>query len=156
MLFAVSVSFDLSSLALVKRLFFYSLIGLICMGNFITQFCLLDIFYHHNYSTIKDVLRHACVLLVESGSFVEDCFYLINEPLVPSLLHLYQIFIFIPCSGEKGVSPNTGKSLHYKGSFFHQIIKGSIVQVGCFIFICIDCYMVVLLLYMQSLYVFII
>ncbi|KAG5063731.1 hypothetical protein JHK85_004914 [Glycine max] len=35
---------------------------------------------------------------------------------------------FTTKNGEKGVSPNTGKSLHYKGSFFHQIIKGSIVQ----------------------------
>ncbi|KAH1252853.1 Peptidyl-prolyl cis-trans isomerase CYP95 [Glycine max] len=34
------------------------------------------------------------------------------------------------CTGEKGISPNTGKSLHYKGSFFHQIIKGSIVQLS--------------------------
>ncbi|KAI5393830.1 peptidyl-prolyl cis-trans isomerase CYP95 isoform X2 [Lathyrus oleraceus] len=37
------------------------------------------------------------------------------------------------CTGERGVSPNTGKSLHYKGSFFHQIIKGSIVKGGDFI-----------------------
>lgn len=37
------------------------------------------------------------------------------------------------CTGEKGVSPNTGKSLHYKGSFFHQIVKGSIVKGGDFI-----------------------
>ncbi|KAF1871748.1 hypothetical protein Lal_00020543 [Lupinus albus] len=27
------------------------------------------------------------------------------------------------CTGEKGISPNTGKSLHYKGSFFHRIVK---------------------------------
>ncbi|CAJ1972098.1 unnamed protein product [Sphenostylis stenocarpa] len=32
------------------------------------------------------------------------------------------------CTGERGVGPNTGKSLHYKGSFFHRIIKGSIAQ----------------------------
>ncbi|XP_073223579.1 uncharacterized protein [Cicer arietinum] len=37
------------------------------------------------------------------------------------------------CTGEKGVSSNTGKSLHYKGSFFHQIVKGSIVRGGDFI-----------------------
>ncbi|WJX09838.1 peptidylprolyl isomerase [Trifolium repens] len=37
------------------------------------------------------------------------------------------------CTGERGVSPNTGKSLHYKGSFFHQIVKGSIVRGGDFI-----------------------
>ncbi|PNY05515.1 peptidyl-prolyl cis-trans isomerase [Trifolium pratense] len=37
------------------------------------------------------------------------------------------------CTGERGVSPNTGKALHYKGSFFHQIVKGSIVRGGDFI-----------------------
>ncbi|GAU15109.1 hypothetical protein TSUD_08470, partial [Trifolium subterraneum] len=37
------------------------------------------------------------------------------------------------CTGERGVSPNTGKPLHYKGSFFHQIVKGSIVRGGDFI-----------------------
>ncbi|KAH1212845.1 Peptidyl-prolyl cis-trans isomerase CYP95 [Glycine max] len=31
------------------------------------------------------------------------------------------------CTGEKGVGPNTRKSLHYKGSFFHRI-KGSFAQ----------------------------
>ncbi|QCD99400.1 peptidyl-prolyl isomerase G [Vigna unguiculata] len=37
------------------------------------------------------------------------------------------------CTGEKGVGPNTGKSLHYKGSFFHQIVKGSIARGGDFV-----------------------
>ncbi|XP_027931218.1 peptidyl-prolyl cis-trans isomerase CYP95-like isoform X2 [Vigna unguiculata] len=37
------------------------------------------------------------------------------------------------CTGEKGTSPNTGKPLDYKGSFFHQVIKGSIVQGGDFV-----------------------
>ncbi|KAK7333268.1 hypothetical protein VNO80_30033 [Phaseolus coccineus] len=37
------------------------------------------------------------------------------------------------CTGEKGISLNTGKPLHYKGSFFHQVIKGSIVQGGDFV-----------------------
>ncbi|WJX41814.1 peptidylprolyl isomerase [Trifolium repens] len=36
-------------------------------------------------------------------------------------------------TGERGVSPNTGKSLHYKGSFFHRVIKGSIVKGGDFV-----------------------
>ncbi|CAJ2643738.1 unnamed protein product [Trifolium pratense] len=36
-------------------------------------------------------------------------------------------------TGERGISPNTGKSLHYKGSFFHRIIKGSIVKGGDFV-----------------------
>ncbi|KAK3023892.1 hypothetical protein RJ639_044514 [Escallonia herrerae] len=32
------------------------------------------------------------------------------------------------CTGEMGISPKTGKPLHYKGSFFHRIIKGSMAQ----------------------------
>ncbi|THG15718.1 hypothetical protein TEA_019765 [Camellia sinensis var. sinensis] len=32
------------------------------------------------------------------------------------------------CTGEKGISPKTGRPLHYKGSFFHRIIKGSMAQ----------------------------
>ncbi|GMP94624.1 hypothetical protein CsSME_00044022 [Camellia sinensis var. sinensis] len=37
------------------------------------------------------------------------------------------------CTGEKGISPKTGRPLHYKGSFFHRIIKGSMAQGGDFI-----------------------
>ncbi|KAK6782530.1 hypothetical protein RDI58_020326 [Solanum bulbocastanum] len=32
------------------------------------------------------------------------------------------------CHGEKGVSSKTGKPLHYKGTFFHHIVKGSVAQ----------------------------
>ncbi|KAI7980167.1 Peptidyl-prolyl cis-trans isomerase CYP95, partial [Camellia lanceoleosa] len=31
-------------------------------------------------------------------------------------------------TGEKGISPKTGRPLHYKGSFFHSIVKGSMAQ----------------------------
>ncbi|KAK2993767.1 hypothetical protein RJ640_025074 [Escallonia rubra] len=36
------------------------------------------------------------------------------------------------CTGEMGISSKTGKALHYKGSFFHRIIKGSMAQGGDF------------------------
>ncbi|XP_028086874.1 peptidyl-prolyl cis-trans isomerase CYP95-like isoform X6 [Camellia sinensis] len=36
-------------------------------------------------------------------------------------------------TGEKGISPKTGRPLHYKGSFFHSIIKGSMAQGGDFL-----------------------
>ncbi|KAL7112093.1 hypothetical protein ACP275_05G130700 [Erythranthe tilingii] len=37
------------------------------------------------------------------------------------------------CTGEKGVSVKTGKPLHYKGTFFHRIIKGYLAQGGDFL-----------------------
>ncbi|KAA8525377.1 hypothetical protein F0562_007205 [Nyssa sinensis] len=37
------------------------------------------------------------------------------------------------CTGEKGISCKTGRPLHYKGSFFHRIIKGSMAQGGDFL-----------------------
>ncbi|KAK8543560.1 hypothetical protein V6N13_076364 [Hibiscus sabdariffa] len=37
------------------------------------------------------------------------------------------------CTGEKGIGPKTGKPLHYKGSFLHRVIKGSLAQGGDFV-----------------------
>lgn len=34
------------------------------------------------------------------------------------------------CTGEKGVGPKLGKPLHYKGTFFHRIVKGAMAQGG--------------------------
>ncbi|GMI69342.1 hypothetical protein HRI_000603500 [Hibiscus trionum] len=36
------------------------------------------------------------------------------------------------CTGEEGIGKSTGKSLHYKGTFFHRIIKGFMAQGGDF------------------------
>ncbi|KAL6536271.1 hypothetical protein OROGR_012843 [Orobanche gracilis] len=37
------------------------------------------------------------------------------------------------CTGEKGVSLKTGKPLHYKGTFFHRIIRGHLAEAGDFL-----------------------
>ncbi|XP_047321509.1 peptidyl-prolyl cis-trans isomerase CYP95-like isoform X2 [Impatiens glandulifera] len=37
------------------------------------------------------------------------------------------------CTGEKGIGKKSGKPLHYKGSFFHRIVKGSMTQGGDFV-----------------------
>ncbi|KAG6498118.1 hypothetical protein ZIOFF_046027 [Zingiber officinale] len=34
------------------------------------------------------------------------------------------------CTGERGIGPNTGVPLHFKGSCFHRIIKGFMIQGG--------------------------
>ncbi|KAJ8763552.1 hypothetical protein K2173_002435 [Erythroxylum novogranatense] len=34
------------------------------------------------------------------------------------------------CTGEKGIGPNTGVPLHFKGCCFHRVIKGFMVQGG--------------------------
>ncbi|XP_038711017.1 peptidyl-prolyl cis-trans isomerase CYP95-like isoform X1 [Tripterygium wilfordii] len=34
------------------------------------------------------------------------------------------------CTGEKGIGPKTGRPLHFKGTFFHRIMRGSMAEGG--------------------------
>jgi len=34
------------------------------------------------------------------------------------------------CTGSAGIGPMSGKPLHYKGSTFHRVIKGFMLQVS--------------------------
>lgn len=47
------------------------------------------------------------------------------------------ICYFIEYSGEQGIGPKSGKPLHYKGSFYHHIVKGYIAQV-CLLILLLD------------------
>lgn len=38
------------------------------------------------------------------------------------------------CNGDKGVAKGSGKSLHYKGSKLHRLVKGFMIQGGDFVF----------------------
>ena len=38
------------------------------------------------------------------------------------------------CTGERGKSKHSGKVLHYKGSSFHRIVKGFVMQGGDYLF----------------------
>lgn len=59
-------------------------------------------------------------------SYIRDLSGVIN-PFFSVLLIFF--FFFYQFSGEKGIGPRTGKPLHYKGSFFHRVIKGSMAEV---------------------------
>ncbi|KAM2067205.1 hypothetical protein ACFX1T_043565 [Malus domestica] len=41
------------------------------------------------------------------------------------------------CTGEQGIGPKSRKPLHYKGSFFHRIVKGYNAQV-CLLILLLD------------------
>ncbi|KAK1282825.1 Serine/threonine-protein kinase TOR [Acorus calamus] len=62
------------------------------------------------------------------GDPAERMVFELFSDVVPKTAENFQAL----CSGEKGIGPTTKKPLHYKGSYFHRIIKGFMAQGGDF------------------------
>ncbi|PWA43390.1 cyclophilin-type peptidyl-prolyl cis-trans isomerase domain-containing protein [Artemisia annua] len=62
------------------------------------------------------------------GDPVERMVFELFADIVPKTAENFRAL----CTGEKGNSQKIGRPLHYKGSFFHRIIKGSLAQGGDF------------------------
>ncbi|CAK9176301.1 unnamed protein product [Ilex paraguariensis] len=63
------------------------------------------------------------------GDPVERMVFELFSDVVPKTAENFRAL----CTGEKGNSKKTGRPLHYKGTFFHSIIKGSMAQGGDFL-----------------------
>ncbi|KAG4160092.1 hypothetical protein ERO13_D02G212200v2 [Gossypium hirsutum] len=71
--------------------------------------------------------RQRCYLDISIGEELEGRIIveLFND-VVPKTAENFRAL----CTGEKGIGPNTGVPLHYKGVRFHRVIKGFMVQGG--------------------------
>ncbi|KAE8721778.1 Peptidyl-prolyl cis-trans isomerase D [Hibiscus syriacus] len=73
------------------------------------------------------VKRQRCYLDISIGDELEGRIIveLFND-VVPKTAENFRAL----CTGEKGIGPNTGVPLHYKGVRFHRVIKGFMLQGG--------------------------
>ncbi|CAI9110126.1 OLC1v1010102C1 [Oldenlandia corymbosa var. corymbosa] len=71
--------------------------------------------------------RPRCFLDISIGGELEGRLVVeLYDDVVPKTAENFRAL----CTGEKGVGPNTGAPLHYKGSCFHRVIRGLLVQGG--------------------------
>lgn len=74
-----------------------------------------------------DMVNPRCFLDISIGGEMEGRMVVeLYKDVVPKTAENFRAL----CTGERGVSPFTGVPLHYKGSHFHRIIRGSMVQGG--------------------------
>ncbi|OUZ99798.1 Tetratricopeptide TPR-1 [Macleaya cordata] len=68
-----------------------------------------------------------CFLDVSIGGEVEGRIVVeLYSDVVPKTAENFRAL----CTGEKGIGPNTGVPLHFKGVCFHRVIKGFMIQGG--------------------------
>ncbi|POO03069.1 Cyclophilin-type peptidyl-prolyl cis-trans isomerase [Trema orientale] len=71
--------------------------------------------------------RPRCFLDISIGGELEGRIVVeLYDDVVPKTAENFRAL----CTGEKGIGPNTGVPLHYKGVRFHRVIKGFMVQGG--------------------------
>ncbi|KAA0031281.1 hypothetical protein IC582_000038 [Cucumis melo] len=71
--------------------------------------------------------RIRCFLDISIGGDLEGRIVVeLFEDVVPKTAENFRAL----CTGEKGIGPHTGVPLHFKGSCFHRVIKGFMVQGG--------------------------
>ncbi|XP_038887921.1 peptidyl-prolyl cis-trans isomerase CYP40-like [Benincasa hispida] len=71
--------------------------------------------------------RIRCFLDISIGGDLEGRIVVeLYDDIVPKTAENFRAL----CTGEKGIGPHTGVPLHFKGSCFHLVIKGFMVQGG--------------------------
>ncbi|KAA8531735.1 hypothetical protein F0562_006548 [Nyssa sinensis] len=75
----------------------------------------------------KTMVNPRCFLDISIGGEPEGRMVVeLFKDVVPKTVENFRAL----CTGEKGIGPNTGFPLHFKGSCFHCIIKGFLIQGG--------------------------